>query len=308
MVTVDPKGDGIALLSTSIVFLTAAWLTFVARLAVRVRRKAVGLDDHAMAAGLVLFTVTASLCIACSFYGSGQRADVLPASTKMKGIKAKFFYAGGVVIWGVMALSFLSAVAFIVAIANIYRPITTLWGETTTGSCNIQLNGDVSYFSAMEILTDGALALLPAVLLWNVQIRRRVKASVAVILGMGAVASCATIVRLRYLNLYNDPAEFMFGTGKIGLWSMVEEGIGISAGSLPALRPPRTGRFNGSADVRLDTFHQLPDDRDRDIDIKKHIMKETQFTMTSEPSETPAADWERVQALGWTTNKFTTQA
>lgn len=87
-----------------------------------------------------------------------------------------------------MALSFLSAVAFIVAIANIYRPITTLWGETTTGSCNIQLNGDVSYFfSAMEILTDGALALLPAVLLWNVQMRRRVKASVAVILGMGAV-------------------------------------------------------------------------------------------------------------------------
>ena len=53
MVTVDPKGDGIALLSTSIVFLAVTWLTFVARLAVRVRRKAVGLDDHAMAAGLV---------------------------------------------------------------------------------------------------------------------------------------------------------------------------------------------------------------------------------------------------------------
>ena len=29
----------------------------------------------------------------------------------------------------------------------------------------------------------------------------------------------------------------MYGTGKIGFWSLMEEGIGIIAGSLPALRP-----------------------------------------------------------------------
>jgi hypothetical protein len=104
MVTVDPKGDGIALLYTSIVFLVVSWLTFVARVCVRVWRKALGVDDYAMAVGLVwkqtslirneiltylqlLFTVTASLCIVCSFYGSGQMADALPASTKMRGIK-----------------------------------------------------------------------------------------------------------------------------------------------------------------------------------------------------------------------------
>lgn len=40
-------------------------------------------------------------------------------------------------------------------------------------------------------------------------------------------------MRLRYLSLYSDPTEFKFGTGKIGLWSVIEEGIGIFAGSLP---------------------------------------------------------------------------
>lgn len=35
----------------------------------------------------VLFTVTAAGCIVCCFYGSGQLAATLPASTKMKGIK-----------------------------------------------------------------------------------------------------------------------------------------------------------------------------------------------------------------------------
>ena len=53
MVTVDPKGDGIALLYTSIVFLVLSWVTFVARVGVRVWRKALGMDDYAMAIGLV---------------------------------------------------------------------------------------------------------------------------------------------------------------------------------------------------------------------------------------------------------------
>lgn len=44
----------------------------------------------------------------------------------------------------------------------------------------------------------------------------------------------------------------MYSAGAIGLWSMVEEGIGIIAGSMPALRPLldlpvfRRGSTNGS--------------------------------------------------------------
>lgn len=60
-------------------------------------------------------------------------------------------------------------------------------------------------------------------------------------------ASCATIIRLRYLTLYNDQAEYMYSAGPIGLWSIIEEGIGIVAGSLPALRPLLTLKvFGGS--------------------------------------------------------------
>jgi hypothetical protein len=49
------------------------------------------------------------------------------------------------------------------------HPIETLWGMAK-GTCNLQLNTNVSlFFSAIEILTDFSLSLLPAVLLWNVQ-------------------------------------------------------------------------------------------------------------------------------------------
>lgn len=90
-------------------------------------------------------------------------------------------------LWSIMGISFASSLIFIIGIANICHPINTLWGETT-GVCNLKLNSDVSFFfSAIEIVTDFALAILPWVLLRNVQMKSRVKVSVVLILGMAAL-------------------------------------------------------------------------------------------------------------------------
>ncbi|KAF9778289.1 hypothetical protein IL306_004249 [Fusarium sp. DS 682] len=141
-------------------------------------------------------------------------------------------------LWGLIGMTVITAIIFILATANVCHPITTLWGETTHGYCNTKLNSSVGFFfSAVSIIVDWTLAILPGVLLWNIQMKNRVKLPVILMLGLGAFASCATVVRLGYLTLYNNPAEFMYSTGAIGLWSIVEEGIGIIAGSMPALRP-----------------------------------------------------------------------
>lgn len=132
----------------------------------------------------------------------------------------------------------------------------------------------------------------------------KVKLSVAVMLALASVASCATIVRLKYLTLYSDPGEFLYGTGKIGFWSLIELGIGLIAGSLPALRPLLSLRIKistssthpqPSADaysrskptqphsrIMMDTFQTLEDADDMDDgDSQRKIVKETQYTVTS---------------------------
>jgi len=117
----------------------------------------------------------------------------------------------------------------------------------------------------------------------------------------------------------------MFSTGKICLWSVIEEGIGIFAGSLPALRPilnlpffkgnsttgsgpssasafkaSRSGPQVLHADVRMDTFQQLVDgDKDGDGDSQKHILKETQVTVTSTERSSTPGQWQKSQVLGW---------
>jgi hypothetical protein len=121
----------------------------------------------------------------------------------------------------------------------------------------------------------------------------------------------------------------MFSTGKIGLWSIIEEGIGIIAGSLHALRPLLTlaclgrsttnnsasngnvsasaGKFKTSrsgqgqrSDIKMDTFQQLRDtDGDADADSQKHILKETHVTVMRNDRTAPPEEWERSQVLGW---------
>jgi len=101
----------------------------------------------------------------------------------------------------------------------------------------------------------------------------------------------------------------MFGTGKIGFWSLTEEGIGIIAGSLPALRPLLSLRIRvtvgsktaqsaerqypsisanrqPSRGIPMDTFQTLGDNDEADGsdgDSQKNIMKETKYIVTSAP-------------------------
>ena len=106
-------------------------------------------------------------------------------------------------LYAIIGLTWVAAIVFCSGIASICKsipcqsmavadkfqgqPIETLWGEAE-GTCNLQLNSNVSFFfSAIEILTDWSLAILPAVLLWNVQMKGSVKTSVAVILALASM-------------------------------------------------------------------------------------------------------------------------
>jgi hypothetical protein len=97
----------------------------------------------------------------------------------------------------------------------------------------------------------------------------------------------------------------VYGTGKIGFWSLIEEGIGIIAGSLPALRPllslrirvttsstnPPSGNAYASqskhrqprSSIKMDTFQTLGDVDGGSDDgaSQRKIVKEMAYTVTS---------------------------
>lgn len=92
------------------------------------------------------------------------------------------------ILYGIMTITVLSSIAIDIVIISWCRPLPAAWGAVP-GKCGpATTNANVGYFYlAVCILTDWMLAILPAVMLHDVQLKRRVKVSVAFVLALGAL-------------------------------------------------------------------------------------------------------------------------
>lgn len=124
-------------------------------------------------------------------------------------------------IYATLALIIVSAVIILGVFFGICHPISAFW--TNHGHCaGPSVIIGLSYFTSVQaIISDFTCAIIPTFILYNLQMDRRVKASVVVILSLGFVsvryrltaessrsandtnsASAATLVRLKYINNY----------------------------------------------------------------------------------------------------------
>ncbi|KAM5343669.1 hypothetical protein ACJ41O_012206 [Fusarium nematophilum] len=266
MKTVPVEGDGLATFVLTIIMLVVCWPTVIVRFIIRMNKAALGLDDWLMGVGLLMTTAWSGVLISYCFSGGGYdpndpriSPDLLSQALRLYFVCQSVYcpttipikisicvallrICGTVSIykWALYAIIGISTVAGLGSMTGIVAscsPPSAFW-DPSTGTCNPLVNTFAAYFiSACSILTDFALAILPAFILWKVQLRRSIKVSVAIILGLAAVASTATIVRLRYLLALLHNQNFLSESGKIAAWTVVELGIGIFAGSVPALRP-----------------------------------------------------------------------
>ncbi|KAF4304622.1 putative cation-transporting ATPase 4 protein [Botryosphaeria dothidea] len=262
--TIAPTGPGLTLELLSITLLVFSWVVVAGRLWVRKSIRAVGTDDWLMVSGLIFFTLACQATISAAYNGVGTHAIHLDDYYDHEGRKwfmfFQIFYVASTVpiksaiciallritkerkyrypLNGIMALASVAAITTIVTVLAQCRPIAATW-DKRLGTCdNPKVITNVSYFiSSVSIVTDWTCAILPVFILWNIQLRFRIKASVAAILALGVIASSATLVRLRYLLNYNNPNDYLYGLAKIAAWSIIESGTGIIAGSLPALKP-----------------------------------------------------------------------
>jgi len=91
--------------------------------------------------------------------------------------------------------------------------------------------------AAISTVTDLIFAVLPIPLLWNASMDLRSKIVAGAILSVGAFGCICSIVRFLYVkNLIFGPDFFWFAVN-ISVWSTIELGTGIVAGSLATLRP-----------------------------------------------------------------------
>ncbi|KAI1842181.1 hypothetical protein JX265_001458 [Neoarthrinium moseri] len=251
-----------------IVLVTATIATIVVGLRVYVRgwmgRKTHnwGWDDASAVLGYLAFFSSSIFAIKAAHYGLGtpdadlnpylmvRCAEYLLYSQVLYGVSMPFIKASVVLtlvrittkrgyrwaLYGMQLVASIMAVVGVLASLLYCRPVRAYWNPLL-GTCgNYMTVVNIGYaWTAVGIVTDWMCATIPYFIVRNLQMSRRAKTTVMTILGLGAVASAATIVRAPYLQYYLVETDRLYWNGHISIWCQVESGLGLIATSLPAL-------------------------------------------------------------------------
>ncbi|BCR90151.1 putative integral membrane protein [Aspergillus chevalieri] len=267
-------------------FMSVAAVTVILRCYVRLRIvKAFGWDDGAMVVAMIFYALFSGSMIGGSLYGTGKHFSDLTAHQRVTAMEywwfceiAYCFASVGCkvsvcifllritvkreqiyILYSVMGLTAIAGVVFMFIMLLQCKPLEYFWTRSALdpsipGHCmNVQVVIAMTYvYSAIAALCDFTVGILPIFLVKNLSMRRQTKMAVVGILGMACIASSAVIIRIPWVHTFEEINDFLYATVEIAIWSNIETGLGISAGSLATLRPllrrffPRSSRDGGS--------------------------------------------------------------
>jgi hypothetical protein len=173
-----------------------------------------------------------------------------------------------ITLWTMIVVVSVYTLFYAILNINSCHPITWVYmrfgfDPPDPSQCNSSLLGTIpTYISGfMNVIVDWLLAILPATILWNLKLERRLKISTYIVLAIGSLyafplrvrtlgytsvrtdfrnansASIATIVRLPYASGFLASGDYMYRFTDLGIWSTVEIGSALSASSLATLKP-----------------------------------------------------------------------
>ncbi|KAH7177002.1 hypothetical protein EDB81DRAFT_875786 [Dactylonectria macrodidyma] len=257
-----PEGLAEALLALTIMFSITTLAVLALRAYIRTVNKLNSLEDYLMYIGGILNIAHNAVVAYGCFTGIGTRDAKLNIPIMMEAGKTmtiwQLFYVIGspfikvsicttlirvaaqrrytYPLYAVVILSIAMTIMAVIIVFIQCVPFQAIW--TGDGKC---ISTDIiiipTYiFSATNILVDWTVSILPAFFLWHLQLRRKLKMICFGILGVGIFASIATIIRMPYVQGYAATTDKIYKVGFVILWTVVELGLGVIAGSLPSLR------------------------------------------------------------------------
>ncbi|CAJ2513251.1 Uu.00g013700.m01.CDS01 [Anthostomella pinea] len=222
-----------------------------------------GWDDTLAVLSLVTFIPSCVFIILAAHYGLGRRdADITPLLRARAALYLGYwqmFYAtstnlvkAGIAmtllrltaqrryrypILGIMISPALFTVGVVIVLVTTCYPLGAQWDLALARCAAHDVMAQLSYlFTVFTVLLDWACAVIPYLLLRDLEMRKAVKITLLAVLMFGGLAGVCAIIRLPYLKYYLIEKDQLYYFANIVLWSTVENAIGIIAASLPMIR------------------------------------------------------------------------
>ncbi|KAF3001295.1 hypothetical protein E8E13_004815 [Curvularia kusanoi] len=284
---IDPNARIIALdgfpltiVIISCIFLAVSIVSVSLRTYVRLAKGTFGLDDAFVGAGTVVYIAVVGLAIYGCLVGLGRleqdlnawqwseamkyyiiwiltyvvglalvKSSVCITIQRIASTQKALVYTVWVLLgitWASFFITFLGTLLYCQPVNTIWTPALALSGE---GKCakvsTFVIIGHVATVST--IVTDLALVVVPAIMLWNTQMKRGSKIQAFCLLSFASIASIITMVRIPYVNKFEAQTNLQFWVAHTMLCSNIETGIGCVASSVPSLRHFIRGTTDGSS-------------------------------------------------------------
>ncbi|KAK7989527.1 hypothetical protein PG990_006393 [Apiospora arundinis] len=260
----------IELFATTVFCLALATVTVALRCYVRLfMLKVFSWEDYLAVLTMMLFGGYGACVFLAIEYGAGKHlqdvpVESLPTALKMRWLGEWIYVVTSIFVKATVSILLLricskpwhrvviyTTLAVVIVWNTVYAalaafqclPVQHFWERISDPKSNGQclsediITGTTYAAAAINAVADWILGLLPIALVWDLELNRRTKASVAGILALGIIASAATIVRIPYVWQLTHDNDFLYVFVDFTIWSTVELAMGLAASSIATLRP-----------------------------------------------------------------------
>ncbi|KAF2090667.1 hypothetical protein K490DRAFT_61990 [Saccharata proteae CBS 121410] len=262
-------GHGNGVFIINVVGIIILWAALFLRLYVRigVLKIRLDVDDYMMIVCILSFTWMAIAMILLVYFGFGQHISSVPISELIQAFKiylhGELGYIAAVLFFKLSVsffylritnLKWQRKIIYVLAVVNVLystgyfillifqcTPVSYLWtrfvgGKGTCLSNDVVINTSYAH-NAMSLVSDWTLAILPIFLIKGSSLNLRTKVIVILLLGLGAFASIASLIRMTKLRALSDSLDYTYTSIPIIFWSALEAVISILVANLATYRP-----------------------------------------------------------------------
>ncbi|KAG0158663.1 hypothetical protein PDIDSM_6182 [Penicillium digitatum] len=134
-----------------------------------------------------------------------------------------------------MGVIMAQAGSFVLVAAFQCQPISKAWNTTKPGKC-VQINLFYLCNAALNIFTDLLTYTLPINVVFRLQMPRKQKLILALILCLGLFTCVSSIIRITFIPTMLSSKDSTYAISGAMYWSVIETNIGILAASIPSFK------------------------------------------------------------------------
>lgn len=252
--------------SVTIALLVLSWVVVTMRCGVRAFLvKSFGFDDWLMLVSQILYTIWGIFLLLGAQTGMGKHMATLTSDQIV--LAMKYWFACGAlysftvimvkvavgffllrvivvpwqkyIIWGTLVVS--TGWGLFMFFGTVFQcdPPSYFWNQNQEGNCNNKTGGvGVGYIqAAISALADFIFAGIPFFMLRHSNLGWKKRAAIYFIMSLGSYAAITTLIRVRTIDDLSQNADYLYNLTGLIVWSWIEPGVGIIAGSMATLRP-----------------------------------------------------------------------